>query len=153
MTSKKSFKKTGCVRRKPGARFVGQPSAQCWLDVNPGVSADYPGLFINALWICPASLLFNILKNYKISSNNSDSLQGTLGYFACRVRICNNILSLSYGLKVILIFCVKYYFLSSFSNVIIIFINHKFNIVFTKYVIWIGGIKYDQIHTYVITWS
>jgi hypothetical protein len=36
-----------CAENQVSA-FVGQPSAQRWLDVNPGVSTDYLVFFINA---------------------------------------------------------------------------------------------------------
>jgi hypothetical protein len=49
MTSKKSFKKTECVHRKPGARLRWPTVRLTLAGRKPGCYADYPGFFINAL--------------------------------------------------------------------------------------------------------
>ena len=49
MTSKKSFKKTGCVRGKPGARFR-RPTVRLTLaGRKTACQRGFPGFFINAL--------------------------------------------------------------------------------------------------------
>jgi hypothetical protein len=45
MTSKKSFKKAGCVRGKPGARFCQATVRLTLAGRQPGCQRDLPGFF------------------------------------------------------------------------------------------------------------